>query len=78
MSASFYRIFIGLQKTTKNIFYFIEKSLFVLEIFTFLYFFPFLSTLSRFKRTCGIGIISDVISLHKFADVIFGITQKLL
>ena len=39
--------------------------------------FPFLSRLSRLKKTNGTGIIYDVIiGLHKFADAIFGITQK--
>ena len=37
-------------KTMKNAFYFIRKAVFILKIFKFL-FFPFLSTLSRFKRT---------------------------
>ena len=45
----------------KNVFYFIEKALFVLEIFRFLYFFLFLSTLSRFKRTNGSEIVNDAI-----------------
>ena len=40
--------------------------------------FPFLSTLSRLKKTNGSGIIYDVMNWHKFADVISGITQKLL
>ena len=44
----------------KNAFYFIEKALFVLEMFKFLYFFPFLSTIFRFKRANGSGIIYDV------------------
>ena len=39
--------------------------------------FPFLSTLSRFKRRNGSEIIYDVMNwLNKFADVAFGITQK--
>ena len=50
------------SKTIKNVFYFIEKPLFVLEIFKFLKFFPFLSTVSRFKRTNGTGVIYDVMN----------------
>ena len=38
--------------------------------------FPFLSTLSRFKKANGSGIIDDVINFHKFAEAIFRITQK--
>ena len=62
VSAIFYQIFISSPndsplKTMKNAFYFIEKALFVLEIFNFLKFFPLLSTLSRFKMTNGSGII---------------------
>ena len=49
-------------KTMKNLFYFTRKALFVLEIFKFLYFFLFLSTVSRFKRTNESGIIYDVIN----------------
>ena len=49
-------------KTMENIFHFIKKALFVLEIFKFLQFFPFLSTLPRFKKTNGSGIIYDVIN----------------
>ena len=45
VSAIFYQIFILSSNyrpsiTIKNVFYFIEKVLFVLEIFKFLYFFP--------------------------------------
>ena len=36
------------------------KALFVLQIFSFLLFFPLLPTLSRFKRANGSGIIYDV------------------
>ena len=43
----------------KNVFYFIQKALFVLKIFRLLYFFPFLTTLSRFKRTNGSVIVYD-------------------
>ena len=65
VSAIFYQIFIvspndSPLKTMKNVFYFIEKALFVLKIFKFLWFFPFLSALSRFKRANGSGIIYDV------------------
>ena len=66
------------SKTTENVSYFILKALLVLEIFKFLLFFSLLSTLSRFKRTNGSRIIYNVMNyLHKFADVFFGITQKL-
>ena len=63
----FYQIFIfssnnRSSKTIKNVFYFILQPRFVLEIFKFLYFFPFLSTLSRFKRANESGIIYDVIN----------------
>ena len=70
----FFIFFDSPSKTIKNVFYFIEKALFVLEIFKFLLFSPLLSTLSRFKRTNVSGIIYDV--MNKFADVIFAITQK--
>ena len=67
------------SKTIKNVFDFIEKGLFVLEIFKFLLYFLFLSTLSRCIGTNGSVIIYvSWIGLNKFADVIFGITQKLL
>ena len=67
VSAIFYEIFIfspndSPSKTIKNVFYFIVKALFVLEIFNFLSFFPFLSTRSRFKMTNGSGIIYDVMN----------------
>ena len=63
----FYKNFIFLpndspSKSMKNVFYFIQKALFVLEIFKFLPFFPFLSTLSRLKRTNGSGIIYDAMN----------------
>ena len=65
VSAIFYQIFIfspndSPLKTMRNIFYFIEKALFILEIFKFLWFFPVLSTLPRFKRANGSRIIYDV------------------
>ena len=80
-SAIFYQIFIFSpndcpSKTGKNVFYFISKALFVLEIFKFWYFFLFPSTFSRLKRTNGSGIINVCIGLHKFEDIIFGIIQK--
>ena len=67
VSAIFYQFFIFSSndtpaKTMKNVFYFMSQSLFVLEIFKFLYFFPLLSTLSRFKRVYGSGIIYDVMN----------------
>ena len=65
MYAIFYQIFIfspndSPLKTMKNAFCFIYKALFVLKIFKFLWFFPFFSTPSRFKRTNGSGIIYDI------------------
>ena len=62
VSAIFYQIFIFSSsdrpsKSMKNVFDFTLKTLFVLKIFKFLYFFPFLSILSRFKRANGSGII---------------------
>ena len=67
VSAIFYHIFIfppndSPSKTIKSVFYFIKKAFFVLEIFKFLYFLPFLSALSRYKRTNGSGIICDVMN----------------
>ena len=67
VSAIFYQICIfssndSLLKTIKNVFYFISKALFALEIFKFLWFFTFLSTRSRFKRTNGSGISYDVMN----------------
>ena len=57
----------------------IAKALFVLEILKFLWFFPFLSTLFRFKRTNGSGIIYDVMNwLAYICRFILGISQKLL
>ena len=50
------------SKSMKNVFHFIEKALFILKIFNFLYFFPFLFTLSRHKSTSGSGIIYDVMN----------------
>ena len=64
------------QPFKNYVFYFIEKAIFVLEIFKFLYFFPFIFTPSRFKKTTGSGLIYVMNWLHKFADVIFGISQK--
>ena len=66
VSAIFYKIFIFSlndcsSKTMKNVFYFILKVLFVLQTFKFLYFFPFLSILPRFKRINS-GIIYDVMN----------------
>ena len=55
------------------------KNSFLSQNIQFFVFFPFLSTLSRYKRTDGSGIVYDVMNwLHKFADVIFEITQQLL
>ena len=75
----FFHQMIVLQTCPSMLFFFIEKALFVLEIFHVLSFFPFFSTISRFKRTNGSGIIYvSWIGSHKFADLIFGITQKSL
>ena len=49
-------------KTMKNAFYFMEKALFILKIFKFLWFFHFLSKLYRFKRINGNGIIYDILN----------------
>ena len=82
VSAIFYQIFVfppndSHSITLKSVFFPHQKSLFIVEIFKLLSFFHFLSTLSRYKRTNRSGIICDVIiGLHKFADVIFGITQQ--
>ena len=56
VSAIFYQIFIfspydSPLKTMKNVSYFIQKALLVLEIFKVLHFLHFLFTLSRSKRT---------------------------
>ena len=47
-------------KYYEKCFLFHLKALFALEIIKFLWFFPFLSTLPRFKRTNWSGIIYDV------------------
>ena len=60
----------------KSVFYFIKKALFLLEIFILLQFFPFLYTLSRYKRTNGNGIICGVMNWLAYADAIFEITQQ--
>ena len=66
VSTIFYQFFIfspndSPLKTTKYVFYFIWKALFVL---IFLWFFPFLSTLPKFKKTNGSEIIYDVVDWH--------------
>ena len=78
-----YQIFIflpndSLSKTVKNVFYFIKKPLFVLEIFS-----SFFSNFSLPFQTFQIqkdkwkwNILISWIGLHKFADVVFGIIQK--
>ena len=82
--AIYYQIFVfspneNLSKTTKNVFYFIKKALFVLEIFNFLYFFPFFPHFPDSKRQMKLEwFMTSWIGLDEFADVIFGITQKLL
>ena len=71
--------FVNLAKICKN-----HKTLFqtISHLFFTKQFFHqviVLDRLSRFKRTNKSGIIYvSWIDLHKFADVIFGITQKLL
>ena len=59
---------------------FILKFIFILEIYiqVFVYFFCFLSTISKFKRTNESGIFMPSIELHKVAHIFFGITQKTL
>ena len=59
---SFLKLVSRFYQTMKNVFYFIWKALFVLEIFKFLWFLPFLSPLSRFKRTNESRIIYDVVN----------------
>ena len=64
MSAIFYQIFIfsannSPLKTMRNVFYFSSKAL---EIFKFLWFFPFLFTLFRFKGTIVSRKIYDVMN----------------
>ena len=67
VSTLFYQIFIfspndSPLKTIQNVFYSVEKACFVLEIFNFLWFLPFLSTLSRFEGANRNGIIYDVMN----------------
>ena len=67
VSAIFYQFFIfspndSPSKTMESVFYFIKKALFLLKIFKYLEFFPFLSTFFRYKRTNGSGIIYDVMN----------------
>ena len=67
VSAIFYQVFVfppnnSPSKSMKSVFYFIKRAVFVLEIFKLLYFFPFLSLLSRYKRTNGSGINCDVMN----------------
>ena len=58
----FFHQMIALQKLWKMFFISSKKALFVFKIFKFLWIFPFLSKLSRFKRTNGSGIICDAIN----------------
>ena len=58
----FFHQMIALWKLQKMFFYFIWKALFVLEIFNFLQFFTFFSTIPKSKRTNGNGIIYDVMN----------------
>ena len=62
LKKDFFYFFITSMIAMTNVFYLIWKALFVLEIFKFLWFFPFLSSISRFKRTNGSGIIYDVMN----------------
>ena len=69
VSTSFYHFFMfspndSSSKTTKNVFYFIWKALFVFKIFNFFWFFSFLSTPSRFKRINGGGMTYHVMNWH--------------
>ena len=82
VSTIFYQMFIFSSndsplKDMTNVFYFIEKALFVLfSIFKFLHFFLHIPD---YKWAYGNKIIMmSWIGLHKFATVIFGITQKSL
>ena len=84
MSAIFYQTFIfslndSPSKTVKNVFYLIWKVLFVLEIFTFLYFFPSFPHIPDSKWQMEVEwFMMSWIGLHKVADVIFEVTRKLL
>ena len=80
VSAIFYQIFISSPNDspskTEKCFLFHLKSSFRSRDIQIFVIFP-LSTLYRFKRTNGSGIIYDVlIALYKFAGVTFGITQE--
>ena len=58
----FFHQMIVLQKLKNASFSFIWKAIYILEIFKFLYFFPFIFTLSRFKRSNESGIIYDAMN----------------
>ena len=67
VSAIFYQIFIfspndSPSKTMKNVFILSKKVFLFSRYSSFCSFFPFLSTLSRFKKTNGSGIIYDVMN----------------
>ena len=67
VSTIFYQFFIfspndSPSKTINNAFYFIKKSTFFPKIFIFLQFFPFFSTLSKFRKTNRSGTIYDVMN----------------
>ena len=69
VSTIFYQFFIfspndSPLKTMKNVCYFIWKALSVLKRFDFLWFFTFLSTLSKCKWTNWSGVIYDVMNWH--------------
>ena len=64
--------------TIINIFNSSKKALFVLEILKFYNFFPSLPHFPDWKRQIEVEWFMSGIGFHKFADIIFGITQKAL
>ena len=67
-----------ISKIMKNASYFIYKAIFVVEIFIFCIF-PFLLIVFRLKGSDETEIIKmSRIGLHKLANPIFGIIQKLI
>ena len=70
-------IFSPNDSSIKNVFHFIiEKAIFVLKIFNLLVFFLPSHTFQT-QNGKGSGKIYVMIGLHKYADEIFGITEKL-
>ena len=65
------------SKTMKNAIFFLIKSSFHSQDIHIFVIFPFLSTLSRFKRKIQVELFTmSQIGLHKLADVSFRIIQK--